>query len=97
MGTDWEAAFIEFHDANPAVYAELEKYCAEITADGHKRIGIDLLFGRLRWESFIRTHGDYYKINSNFSPYYARMLMRRHPEWEGLFEIRKHHARRSSK
>jgi hypothetical protein len=43
----------------------------------------------MRWDYFIRTdHGSDYKMNQNFKAWYAREIMAREPDLEGVFETR---------
>lgn len=78
--------FDAFHDANPHVATALEHLAGQWLAR-HKRVGMKALVERLRWESGIQTSG-VWKLNNNFTSLYARLLLARHPEWEGRIETR---------
>ena len=80
--------FERFHAANPAVYYELEALAASVWNSGRRRIGIKTLFEVLRYSYWIRTSGDRFRLNNNFTAHYSRALLAAHPEWEGLFELR---------
>jgi hypothetical protein len=84
-----QEAFLEYHQANPHVYARLEQLSQEFIDLGVRRIGIDLFINQVRYER-IRTTRDAqgFKINQNFSSRYARLLLDNNPDWEGLFELR---------
>lgn len=81
--------FEEFHAANPHVYSALVRMSRQLQERGRTRVGIELLFAQLRWQSLISTTGDEFKLNNSFRSRYARKLIAEHPEFEGLFETRK--------
>lgn len=79
-----------FHIANLHVYNLLREMALDLKARGFKRIGISLLWERLRWESYIQTQGEgEYRFSNNHRAFYARFLMVREPELEGFFQIKK--------
>jgi len=82
-----EGRFLAFHTANPHVYAELRKMALQLISVGHPRLGIGMLWEVLRWRSMTTT-GDPYKLNNDFRALYARELMDREPQFEGVFETR---------
>lgn len=84
-----EASFWEFHRANPLVYSRLVGLATQWRESGVRKIGINALFERLRWEMSLRTHGGEFKLNNNHRAFYARMLMENEPELAGLFALRK--------
>jgi hypothetical protein len=84
-----EASFWQFHRANPEVYKTLADLAFQWKEIGGKRIGINALFERLRWEIAISTNEDDFKLNNNHRAFYARMLMENEPELAGLFALRK--------
>lgn len=79
--------FALFHAANPHVADALEVLAAEWLA-GRSRISARDLYARLRWESGIRTEGDVYLLNNDFTAHYARLLIDRRPEWATAFHLR---------
>jgi hypothetical protein len=84
-----ESAFREFNTANPIVYRKLVEFALQARATGRKHFGMKALFERLRWWSQVETRGDEYKLNNNYTAFYARMLMDRNPELGGFFELRR--------
>ena len=86
------AAFEQFHAANPQVYRALRSFAFEARRRGARRIGIRMAWERLRWWSQFevsRTGPDSeWKLNNNWTRFYARRLMRNEPELAGLFETR---------
>jgi len=84
-----EQAYQAYHSKNPQVFTYLENLVRELRNAGITKTGMSLLFGRLRWDMALSTNKtDDFKINENLSCLYARELIKTHPEWEGMFEIR---------
>ncbi len=100
---DWPAPkptiqqqFAWFHKAHPEVYDGLVKLAHQADAArsyaGRSRIGIGMLFEVLRWQWHIAGLPDddeAWKLNNNYRSRYARLIMRRNPDLDGLFEIRR--------
>lgn len=82
------AKFAEYHAANPQVYAVLKLFALQAKRAGRKRMSINLLHERVRWHTTVDTVGDGFKVNNNYRPYYARLLMEREPELRDFFETR---------
>jgi hypothetical protein len=82
--------FEEYHRLNPQVYTALESMTRELVNRGRGKIGIKMLFEVLRWNYYMSTNdpNSDFKINNNYAPYYARLLLEKHPEWDGIFELR---------
>jgi hypothetical protein len=85
------ADFWAFHAKYPQVYTLFHKYAAEAKDAGRTRFGIGMIAERVRWYMSVETTGtadEDFKINNNLRSCYARLLMIRVPEFEGLFELR---------
>ena len=82
--------FAQFHANNPQVYSALKSMTAELVNRGRRKIGIKMLFEVLRWNYYMKTDdpNSDFKINNNYAPYYARLLIEKHPEWNDLFQLR---------
>lgn len=87
-GKSLEDQFWEFHEANPAVFAELRRLALELKERGRAHYGIKSLIEVLRWHRAITTTEEEYKINNNWAPFYSRLLMEKEPALEGFFEVR---------
>jgi len=92
-GLTIEQAFLAFHQDNPHVYRELVALARQAHARGVRRIGMKMLFEVLRWNVALRTGGDDFKLNNNYTSYYARLIMLHEPDLDGIFETRQLHAR----
>jgi len=74
---------------NPNVVKMFEKFGQQLV-ERERRFGINLLRERVRWEC-IYEHGDgeVYKFQNSFSPYVARYLLWKHPEWTALMRCKR--------
>ena len=77
-----------FHEANPHVYDAVVSVALGMKAAGFKKGAIKMIWERLRWLHAMRTGGGDYKLNNNFAPWYARLVMDTVPELHGFFETR---------
>jgi hypothetical protein len=80
--------FEAFHAQNPHVYEHLVSMARRLHARGRRRIGIAMLFETMRYQYAVSTDGDDFKLNNNFRSRYARLIMQRHPDLDGVFETR---------
>ena len=82
-------AFEEFDSLNPHVYRNLRTLAIEHVRKRGKT-GAKLLVEILRWEYAIQTRHaeDEYRINNNWTAFYARKLMQE-PELSEAFETRR--------
>ncbi len=85
--------FEAFHAENPHVLTALERMAGELVARGRRRISTKMLIEVLRYDFYISTSdpNSVFQINNNYSAYYARLMLQRHPEWDGLFVLREVH------
>lgn len=81
--------FEQFHQDNPLVYLTLCRLArAWVRSTGRRKLGINSLVERVRWEIAINTNDPDFKINNNYAPYYARLIMTAESDLDGLFELR---------
>jgi hypothetical protein len=80
--------FPQYHHDNPGVYEAFKKYTFEAIGKGFKHISSDFILHIVRWHTPV-TGDDDFKINNNYTPFYARLFMNEHPQYEGLFRLRK--------
>lgn len=84
-------AFEEFHAANPHVYRLFKRYAHKAflaqKCAGH--FGAKAVWERIRWELNIETDStDEFKLNNNYTAYYARLYMSDFPAAVGFFRTR---------
>jgi hypothetical protein len=80
--------FVEFHRLNPQVYVAIVDIARDLVALGFAKCGMKMIFERLRWLSAIETKGDEFKLNNNYTSFYARLVMEAEPDLAGFFETR---------
>ena len=86
-----EAAFLRFHEENPAMFELFCRFAFEVREVGVKRAGAAMIRERMRWEYF--TNPEYkgipFTMNNNHGAYYARLAMQTYPEYfDGFFATR---------
>lgn len=89
--TEGDRKFLEFHRDNPNVYKVLAAFARRAKQLGrHRRLGVRMLWERMRWELLIETrdpHSDY-KLNDHYHSRYARLLMQQEQDLWNIFELR---------
>ena len=81
--------FEQFHAMNPHVYTHIVAIARELRRRGFRRIGIGMIFERLRWLHALATQGDDFKLNNNFRSRYARLIMDAEADLADAFEVRR--------
>lgn len=81
--------FQDFLDTDPEVYQEFKKLAFRMKRTGRKRYSAETIVNVLRWERDLQTHDEEFKINNNFKPLMARVLLCECPtDFTGFFEFR---------
>ena len=82
--------FLEFHEANPEVYALFKRFASEALTKGAERLrySVRTIGERVRWHTDVETVGSSFKINDHYLPYYSRLLMFEDKRFENFFERR---------
>jgi len=89
FGNTIQDDFQRFHQENPQVYRELVRLArAWQSRRGTGKVGMKMLFEVLRWQLAMSTTGDDFKLNNNYTSYYARLVMAENPDLRGLFQTR---------
>jgi hypothetical protein len=81
--------FWEFHQTNGGVYEAFVRLAREAVGRGRTKIGIQMLFEVVRWEHFLRTEGDDFKLNNNWAAFYARLIMDQEEDLRDIFNLRR--------
>jgi hypothetical protein len=94
-GLTIEEAFEAFHAANPWVYDALVRLARDLSRRGRHVMGIGMLFEVLRWHWYRTTDDPHseFKLNNNYRSRYARLIMRRERDLDGIFNLRELRAR----
>jgi hypothetical protein len=81
--------FVDFHTKSPDVYHALVTLARQwVARTGRRKLGIKTLFERARWELALTTSDPDFKLNNNYAPYYARVIMRQESDLDGMFDLR---------
>ncbi len=83
-----ECEFKKFHAENPHIWEMFVKYTKDLTDAGLQHYSARGVMHRVRWEAGIKSSSDPFKINNDFTPYYARLFMREFPKHDGFFKTR---------
>ena len=86
--TDLDDRFFDFHLDNPHVYKELVRLARDAKAAGKGRLGIRMLWEVARWNLWLRSKSNDYKLNNNLHSRYARLIMAMEPDLAGMFFTR---------
>lgn len=82
--------FDDFHRNNPHVYSLLVGLSREwIATTGIAKLGMKMLFERARWNLAIATKSADFKLNNDFTPFYARLIMDQERDLAGIFSLRR--------
>ena len=76
-----------WHRENPDVWKLFEKFTDDVIARGHEHYSAKAIFERIRWHTEIETDGAF-KLQNNFTAYYARLFHALRPECDGFFRTR---------
>jgi hypothetical protein len=82
-------AFEDFHKKNPEVYKQFENQTLSAIAKGRNKISAKLIINWIRWNIYLDTTDESYKINDAFQSYYARLFVALHPQHLTIFNFRK--------
>jgi hypothetical protein len=82
--------FEDFHRNNGHVYRTLVRFAREwVNQTGRHKLGMKSLYERARWDLAIDTNDPDYRLNNDFTAFYARLIEAREPDLAGLFELRR--------
>ena len=81
--------FIDWYPSNIHVINAFEREAVFLKLNGKReRYSAYTIREKLRWDSLLKENASAYKLNNNFSPCIARILMYLNPEFNGMFNIR---------
>lgn len=86
--------FYEFDAAHPDVWQLFERFTLDLIRRGFGHYSSDAVLHRVRWETSAGAGSDEdaFKINNNWTAYYARKFDEQHPEYAGFFRMRRSKA-----
>lgn len=80
--------FQEFDARHPHVWLLFRRFTLEKIAAGHEHYSADSVLHRIRWETPAGGADDEFRINNNWSAFYARKFHRECPQHAGFFRLR---------
>lgn len=81
--------FKEFHIKHPMVWELYQQFAFDRIKMGFKNYSSKGIFERIRWEiATPNTDPKDFKLNNNYTAFYARWFMQKFPEHEGFFRLR---------
>lgn len=81
--------WLDFHRENPMIWEYFQKFSFEAIAKKRKKISHWLITNRIRWEVYVVTTGEDFKINNNYIAFYARFWQETFPQHKDLFNTKK--------
>ena len=86
---------LAFHRAHPEVMAEFCRLALNAIERGVEHWGAKGVMEVVRWKLEVEG-GQVFKINNNFTAFYARGFERKYPEHKGFFEFREQTSARTT-
>lgn len=81
--------FEQYDLGHPEIWKQFREITLNLIRLGKKHYGAKAIFEIIRYHRFIEYGVGEFKVNNNFTAYYARKFMRVFPEHNGFFETRK--------
>jgi hypothetical protein len=88
-GKSIREGFNQFHAANPHIFEQFELQAFKAIAKGRTKISAKLIINWIRWNEFLRSSDQNFKINDAYQSYYARAFAEKYPFYAYCFEFRK--------
>jgi hypothetical protein len=87
-------AFQKYHRDNPHIFAGIVSLGLTAKRRGRSRWGVMAILNVLRWKLEVEARDEHspWKINNNYAPHYARLVMSQEPELQGFFNLRSSRA-----
>ncbi len=85
--------FEQYNKEHPEIWEEFERLANRLWDNGTRHYGSKSILEVLRYHTSVDSRPDsQFKINNNYSPYYAKMYKDKYPERKGFFENRERRA-----
>jgi hypothetical protein len=88
-GQSIREGFNKFNAENPHVFKSFEEQALKAINNGRTKISSDLIINYIRWNQFIESSDEHFKINNSYSSYIARFFIKQNPQYSNLFNLRK--------
>ena len=74
---------------HPEVWMQFRAMTFDLINKGMKHYGAKAIFETIRFHRIVRYDDQEFKLNNNFTAYYARKFMGWYPQYDGFFELRR--------
>ena len=81
--------FEDYCDINPKVYQLFKRFALQYLEVRPRKVGAKMIWERMRWYTHIETKTDEFKLNNNYTAFYARKFCDEFPEYVECFDHRK--------
>ena len=83
-----ESAAETYDRENPEIWQEFKRIALKLIGKGVGRYSAKAIFEVIRYDKTIETGVEGFKLNNNFTAYYARKFIETFPFHAGFFELR---------
>lgn len=80
--------FCSYDRANPQVYAEFKRITLATIDKGFKNYSAKGIFEIVRWHTGVEANNDCFKVNNNYTSFYARKFEKEFPNHKDFFRKR---------
>ena len=77
-----------FHEQHPRVWELFVRFAFEKINAGFQHYSVKGIFERIRWETAEADNPGGFKINNNYTAFYARRFHAMYPQHDGFFRLR---------
>jgi len=88
-GISIREGFNRFNKENPYIFQSFEEQAFKAINRGRKKISAKMIINWIRWNEFLHTTDQNFRINDAYHAYYARYFVKKYPEHKDVFEFRK--------
>lgn len=81
--------FNQFNEDNPQIYNAFEEQVLNAIKRGRTKVSSKLIINWIRWNEFLKSSDQNFKINDAYQSYYARHFVENNPEHYEVFNFRK--------
>ena len=82
-------SFLKFNDEHPEVLTAFCRFTLQLIRAGREHGGAKMVMERVRWDSALGSREpDTFKVNNNFTAFYARAFHQLYSEHDGFFRTR---------
>ena len=86
-----------FHRKNPKVWALFQKFTFQLIRRRFRHYSVMGVISRIRWETDVPnpSGGSEFKMNNNYSPFYARRFHKEFPDHDDFFRLREQSSKKA--